>query len=120
VLAEETVSRLQALRTSGASIRRIVMLLGISRNTARRYLRQGPPQPRIAPEWQERALQLFDTRCKGNASSVARVLRNEGVVVSTRTIQRLVRARRRQATTPPSASDETNMLASVELLRATG
>jgi transposase len=105
VLDDETVREIEALRRAGASIRRIVTALRLSRNTVRAYIRRGGPARRRAPpEWFARAVELFEERCKGNASAVARVLRTQGVAVSTRTVQRVLRAARSRPG-PPTPAD---------------
>jgi len=95
-------SELQRLHDSGASIRRIAIALQISRNTIRRYIRNGPPQRPTIPAWHLRALELFeDADCKGNASAIARVLRAENVHVTSRSVQRVVREKRLSTLPPP-------------------
>jgi hypothetical protein len=85
------------LRACGTSIRRIAILLGISRNKVRRHLR-GPRGPKLSPPWHGRAIELFGV-CGRNGAEVARRLREEGCAVSIRGVQRVVR----QARVIPSA-----------------
>ena len=109
MLPENIVVRLEALRDAGTSIRKMVALLSLSRNTVRRYVRRGRPAKRVEPQWHSHAIELFETRCKGNASAVARILATEGVTVTARTVQRLVRAKRLHSTPPPSMESTTSM-----------
>lgn len=85
------MSSIEQLRAGGASIRRIAILLGISRNTVRRYLRRAHC-PRKPPVWRGRAIELFSA-CR-NGAEVARKLRDEGFAISTRSVQRVVQPAR--------------------------
>ena len=92
-LSDERVQGLWDLRASGAGVRRIAVVLGISRNTVRRYLRRRaagsvfPPAAPPPPAWHERAKELLAEGKSARATALA--LQAEGVVVSVRTVQRL-------------------------------
>lgn len=92
MLTRDTVRRLRELEASGAGIRRIAVLLGISRNTVRRYVRPDIPTPtRVERPWRDRAAELYLGPCLGNAAAVARALRSEGFAAEERAVQRVIR-----------------------------
>lgn len=93
MLNEATLSQLDQLVSTGKGIRRIAILLGISRNTVRRYVRptdrQRVNRSRAKPAWHARALEL-QAICS-NAAVITSALHCEGVVVSTRSVQRVIK-----------------------------
>jgi transposase len=99
----EIVRQLRALHALGWSIRRAACELGISRNAARRYLRQGDAAERQTrpAAWtldvaeRERAQQLLDGPAEGNAVVVQRLLASQDVAVPLRTLQRVLAPHRR-------------------------
>lgn len=100
----ELIRRMRALAEHGWGCRRIARELGVSRNTVRRYLREGaaaevqtrPARRRLAIEQLAQAVELFDGLAEGNAVVVADELRRRGVMASVRTVQRAVAMRRRE------------------------
>ena len=98
----EVVRQLRGLAELGWGPKRIARELGLARNTVRRYLRGGaaaeeqvrPRRRRLDGEASARAKQLFTTAAEGNAVVVTDELRKDGVEVSVRTVQRVVRGER--------------------------
>jgi hypothetical protein len=98
-LPPQTVQELWDLRAKGTSVRRTAILLGISRNTVRAYIRRGvhdsafPPAPTTAQLWRARLSELLlASDGKSTGVSLAQILRAEGFELSTRSVQREVRA----------------------------
>lgn len=93
----EDVSEILHLRQKGFGSRRIAEELGISRNTVKRYLRQGGWAPSRRPK-RRRALEGLDEwlrasfrQHRGNADVVRQELRKQkGIDVSLRTVERHV------------------------------
>lgn len=100
----ETVRAAKALSRRGWGMKRIAHELGLARNTVRRYLRGGEaaehrerPNRRALTEAQRaEATQMLDGPAEGNAVVVERLLRQQGVQTSVRTVQRAVAEHRRQ------------------------
>lgn len=93
----EVAKQVLDLTAAGKGTRSIARLLGIARNTVRRYRRVPVlhDQPRgLSPAVLARAVDLHRGDCNHNASAVARRLREEGHDVSDRTVQRALRAHR--------------------------
>ena len=98
-MSDDQIQKLWDLRGTGAGVRKIALVLTISRNTVRRYLRRAtegsawpPPMPE-APPWHARARDML---AHGpNATAVAVALRAENVFVTARTVQRLAKTWRR-------------------------
>ncbi len=100
----EVVRQMRELLSRGWGAKRVARELGVARNTVRRYQRGGPsaevqtrPGRRALDESRrEQALRLFEGTAEGNAVVVRQLLESEGCVVSLRTVQRAVQARRRE------------------------
>jgi len=99
----ESVREMQRLHALGVGTRGIAQQVGCSRNTVRRYLRQGGWQPYARPPgrskldglgpWLTGALRQH----RGNADVVRQELwRRHGIAVSLRTVERAVAPARRQ------------------------
>lgn len=105
MVEQELVRRMRALREAGWGTKRIAREVQVARNTVRRYLRGGeaaevqvrPAARCLDGPLQARAVELWDGRAEGNAVVVQRMLSDEGVEASARTVQRAVSERRRQA-----------------------
>jgi transposase len=100
-LAPPLLQQLWDLRASGASLRRIAVVLGISRNTVRRHVRRAsgstfPPPLDATPAWRLRARELVAAHGPVMATVVAATLRAEGHAVSARSVQRELAALRDQ------------------------
>lgn len=104
MIEADLVRQLRELSRRGWGVKRLARELGVARNTVRRYLRGGPevepqrrPSRRVLDERERaEALRLFDGAAEGNAVVVARLLRDEGIMASVRSVQRAVAERRRQ------------------------
>ncbi|HEX7125673.1 MAG TPA: IS21 family transposase [Thermodesulfobacteriota bacterium] len=104
MIEPEVVRQVRILAERGWGAKRIARALGVARNTVRRYLRGGPAaqvqtrpgRRRLDPAAQAEAVRLFETTAAGNAVVVTRLLADQGVWVSVRTVQRAVAERRRQ------------------------
>lgn len=100
----EAVRRMRALAAQGWGSKRIAQELGLARNTVRRYLRGGeaaevqlrPAARRLGAAESAAAVSLFDGAAERNAVVVARLLADQGVAASVRTVQRAVAGRRRE------------------------
>lgn len=97
------VRQLRTLAEQGWGSKRIAAELGLARNTVRSYLRGlrtaaqiRPAGRRLDEQGRQEALQLFEGPAEGNAVVVARLLRDRGMWVGVRTVQRLVESRRRE------------------------
>lgn len=98
----EDVQAMLKLASLGWGAKRIAAELGCSRNTVRRYLRQGSWQPYQAPgrPGKLRGLEQWLAQCfeqhRGNADVVRQELQREhGIVVCLRTVERAVAPLRR-------------------------
>jgi transposase len=104
MIEPEVVRQVRMLASGGWGAKRIARALGVARNTVRRYLRGGieagrqvrPRRWRLDGAARAEAVRLFETTAAGNAVVVTRLLADQGVHVSARTVQRVVAARRRQ------------------------
>jgi transposase len=100
----EEVRQIRELARRKWGAKRIARELGMARNTVRRYLRGGeaatrswrPGAQALDEPMRQQALEWFDTIAEGNAVVVQRELRDRGVAVSVRTVQRVVAERRRE------------------------
>ena len=98
----ELVRRMRGLAAHGWGAKRIARELGISRNTVRRYLREGertqvrPRRRRLDAGRRAEAAELFEGLAEGNGVVVAQELRRRGVSASVRTVQRALAGLRRQ------------------------
>ena len=96
----------------GASVRKIAVVLGISRNTVRRHVRRAthgsafPPPLDAAPAWRARAGELVDMHGPIVATVLASTLRGVGYVVSARSVQRELARRRADARWRPIEREE--------------
>jgi transposase len=99
----EIVRQIRTLAELKWPIRRIARDVGVSRGTVRRYLRGGdaaavqtrPAARKLTAAEREEVLRLFDTTAEGNAVVAAQLLRERGVAVSVRNVQRVVERHRR-------------------------
>ena len=93
-LAPDLLQQLWDLRMGGASLRKIAVVLGISRNTVRRHVRRAthgsgfPPALDATPPWRTRARELVSEHGPVMATILANTLRGEGYTVSARSVQR--------------------------------
>jgi hypothetical protein len=97
------VRQLRVLAEQGWGSKRIAAELGIARNTVRSYLRGVRVAPQVRPagrrvdeRGRQEAVRLFEGPAEGNAVVVVRLLRDHGIQVGVRTVQRLVEGRRRE------------------------
>ena len=109
VIEGELVATIRELAGRGVGSKTIARTVGVARNTVRRYLRQPvvpgaqvrPTARRLTDEGRREARALYEGPAGGNAVVVQRLLRDQGVEVSVRTIERAVtdirRARRAAA-----------------------
>lgn len=108
MLDPEIVRQIRALVDLGWGAKRIRRELGISRNAVRRYVRGGEAAARqvrpkarcLTPEQCALAVELLDGAAAGNAVVVHEMMRDQGIEVSLRTLQRTltpVRAERKAA-----------------------
>ncbi|BCS33764.1 transposase [Luteitalea sp. TBR-22] len=103
VLEGEVVASIRALAARGVGSKRIAATLGVARNTVKRYLRtavpagvQVRPQARCLSEAaRAEARRLYEGVAEGNAVVAHRLLAEQGVAVSVRTVERAVRDLRR-------------------------
>lgn len=99
----EVVRQMRTLAGHGWGAKRIARELGVARNTVRRYVRGGdaaavqvrPAARRLDDEDRTKAVALFDGAGEGNAVVVQRLLADDGVEASVRTVQRAVVEHRR-------------------------
>src|SRR3954468_70026 len=98
----EAVRHMGQLAELGWGAKRIARELGVARNTVRRYLRGARAEVqehlaarRLDETARAEALRLFGAEAEGNAVVVTRLLRDQGVEASVRTVQRMVEERRR-------------------------
>lgn len=104
MVEQEIVQQMRVLRAKRWGTKRIARVLGIARNTVRRYLRHGeaaevqarPEARRLDAEGIDRAVALWDGPAEGNAVVVQQMLAIEGIKASVRTVQRAVEGRRRE------------------------
>lgn len=106
VIEGELVATIRELAGRGVGSKTIARTVGVARNTVRRYLRQSiapgvqvrPTARRLTDEGRLEARALYEGPAGGNAVVVRRLLRDRGITISVRTIERAVtdirRARR--------------------------
>src|SRR5690349_16510809 len=102
MLDSEIVRQIRALTALGWGAKRIAAAVGASRNAVRRYVREGaaaetqqrPRARRLNADERVLAAELLEGEAAGNAVVVQRLLRERGVDVTVRTVQRAVEARR--------------------------
>ena len=98
----EIVRQIRALAAMGWGARRLGRELGVARGTVRRYLRLGeaaevqvrPSRRSLDARGRERAVQLFETTAEGNAVVVTQLLREQGIDVDVRLVQRVLQPHR--------------------------
>ena len=102
MVAAEVVRQMAQLAQLGWGAKRIARELGVARNTVRRYLRGARAEVqehlaarRLDEAARAEALRLYDGEAEGNAVVVARLLREQSIAASVRTVQRAVEERRR-------------------------
>jgi transposase len=103
VIEGEVVTAIRTLAGRGVGKKTIAREVGVSINTVRRYVRQPieagrhvrPSARRLTDEWRTVARALYLGAAAGNAVVVQRLLRDRGVAVSTRTLERAVMDLRR-------------------------
>src|SRR5882724_11491268 len=103
MVAAEVVRQMAQLAQLGWGAKRIARELGVARNTVRRYLRGARAEVqehfaarRLDEAARAEALRLYDGEAEGNAVVVARLLREQSIAASVRTVQRAVEERRSQ------------------------
>lgn len=98
VLEGDVVAAIRELGSRGVGSKRIAHILGVARNTVKRYLRrpvpagqQARPRARVLDaEALETTRALYGGAAAGNAVVVQRLLAEQDVVVSVRTVERAV------------------------------
>ena len=98
VLEGELVATIRELASRGVGSKTIARTVGVARNTVRRYLRRTipagvqtrPKAQRLPESARAEARVLYEGAAEGNAVVVHRLLRERGVAVSVRTIERAV------------------------------
>jgi len=102
MVAAEVVRQMAQLAQLGWGAKRIARELEVARNTVRRYLRGARAEVqehlaarRLDEAARAEALRLYDGEAEGNAVVVARLLREQSIAASVRTVQRAVEERRR-------------------------
>lgn len=103
VLEGEVVASIRAMAARGVGSKRIAATLGVARNTVKRYLRRPvaggaqvrPRGRRLSAAEHETARTLYTSAAEGNAVVVHRLLGEQGVTVSVRTVERAVADLRR-------------------------
>jgi len=102
MVAAEVVRQMAQLAQLGWGAKRIARELGVARNTVRRYLRGARAEVqehlaarRLDEAARAEAWRLYDGEAEGNAVVVARLLREQSIAASVRTVQRAVEERRR-------------------------
>jgi transposase len=98
VIEGELVATIRELAGRGVGSKTIARMVGVARNTVRRYLRQ-PLAPglqvrltarRLTDDARQEARTLYEGSADGNAVVVQRLLKERGTDVSVRTIERAV------------------------------
>lgn len=108
----EIVEQIRKLRDCGFGAKAIASELGIARNTVRRYLRGGeaaavqrrPRARRLSASQRLEVVRLYNGAADGNAAVVVQMLRQAGVNVGIRTVQRLLAPERLRRRTEGLAS----------------
>jgi transposase len=103
MLPPEVVDRIRELSDQGLGSKRIARVLGISRNSVRRYLagatvgfQERPAARRLDGAALREVHDLFGTVAEGNAVVIQQELAGRGIHVALRTLQRAVATRRRE------------------------
>jgi transposase len=103
MLPPEVVDRLRELSGQGLGSKRIARVLGISRNSVRRYLagatvgfQERPAARRLDDATFREVHDLFGTVAEGNAVVIQQELTSRGIHVELRTLQRAVATRRQE------------------------
>jgi transposase len=103
VVEGELVATIRELASRGVGTKVIARMVGVARNTVRRYLR-GPVEPgvqtrpaarRLSDARREEARTLYEGAAEGNAVVVHSLLQKDGVRASVRTVERAVADLRR-------------------------
>lgn len=103
MLVPEVVRQIRQLRELGWGAKRIAGQIGVARGTVRRYLRGGseaevqrrPGARTLGSEERLLAVELLDGAADGNGAVVRRLLRERGIDVPLRTLQRALTGHRR-------------------------
>lgn len=103
MIEPDVVRAMRELSRRGWGHKRIARELDVARNTVKRYLRGGEAAERRAaqsrcaldPVQRAEAIRLLEGPAEGNAVVVTRLLREQGVQVSVRTVERAVAEHRR-------------------------
>jgi transposase len=97
MLKPDVVDRIRKLAARGLGAKRIARLLGVSRNSVRRYLagapvghQERPAARRLDAAALREAQELFETVAEGNAVVIQQELAAQGTHVPLRTLQRAV------------------------------
>lgn len=111
VLDETMVQQIRGLSEKGWGFKRIARELNLARNTVRRYIRRPTPGTQVRParralsaEQGQTMVQLFEGPAKGNASLVHRLLVQQGISISLRTVLRQLKPIRAQRIAQESAT----------------
>ncbi len=99
----EIVRQIRELHAAGAGSKRIAEVVGVARNTVRRYLRSPLADVQVRPsrrvlndEARSRARELYTGSAGGNAVVVRQMLAEGGVDAGVRSVQRAVAEKRRE------------------------
>ncbi len=98
VLEGELVATIRELASRGVGSKAIARTVGVARNTVRRYLRRTvpagvqtrPKAQRLPERARAEARELYEGAAEGNAVVVHRLLRERGIDVGVRTVERAV------------------------------
>ena len=103
MLEPEVVDRIRELSGQGLGSKRIARLLGVSRNSVRRYLagatvgfQERPAARRLDGATLREVHDLFGTVAEGNAVVIQQELASRGIHVELRTLQRAVATQRQE------------------------
>jgi transposase len=103
MLEPEVVDRIRELSGQGLGSKRIARVLGVSRNSVRRYLaaatvgfQERPAARRLDSATLREVHDLFSTVAEGNAVVIPQELASRGIHVELRTLQRAVAAQRQE------------------------
>jgi transposase len=103
MLQPEVVDRIRELSGQGLGSKRIARMLGVSRNSVRRYLagatvgfQERPAARRLDGDALREVHDLFGTVAEGNAVVIQQELASRGIHVELRTLQRAVATQRQE------------------------
>jgi transposase len=103
MLRPEVVDRIRELSGQGLGSKRIARMLGVSRNSVRRYLagatvgfQERPAARRLDGDALREVHDLFGTVAEGNAVVIQQELASRGIHVELRTLQRAVATQRQE------------------------